>query len=103
MMDKSKTPRHDLRRYFNFVPRGFGFVHHSIAILYHQVPNLSITIRNFFVAVCSRSAPRRFVRRHAARGDEDEPHVLSRPLSIAEDPRSFNRLNFSMYQRGIDF
>jgi hypothetical protein len=21
------------------VPRGFGFVHHSIAILYHQVPN----------------------------------------------------------------
>jgi hypothetical protein len=35
----------------NFVPRGFGFVHHSIAILYHQVPNLSITIRNFFIAV----------------------------------------------------
>jgi hypothetical protein len=31
----------------NFVPRGFGFVHHSIAILYHEVPNLSITIRNF--------------------------------------------------------
>jgi hypothetical protein len=21
----------------NFVPRGFGFVHHSIAILYHEV------------------------------------------------------------------
>jgi hypothetical protein len=36
----------------NFVPRGFGFVHHSIAILYHQVPNLSITIRNFLIAVC---------------------------------------------------
>jgi hypothetical protein len=35
----------------NFVPRGFGFVHHSIAILYHQVPNLKITIRNFFIAV----------------------------------------------------
>jgi hypothetical protein len=33
------------------VPRGFGFVHHSIAILYHEVPNLSITIRNFFIAV----------------------------------------------------
>jgi hypothetical protein len=32
---------------YNFVPRGFGFVHHSIAILYHQVPNLSITIRLF--------------------------------------------------------
>jgi hypothetical protein len=33
------------------VPRGFGFVHHSIAILYHQVPNPNITIRNFFIAV----------------------------------------------------
>ena len=35
----------------NFVPRGFGFVHHSIAILYHEVPNPNLTIRNFFVAV----------------------------------------------------
>jgi hypothetical protein len=35
----------------NFVPRGFGLVHHSIAILYHQVPTLGITIRNFFIAV----------------------------------------------------
>jgi hypothetical protein len=35
----------------NFVPRGFGFVHHSIAILDHQVPNPNITIRNFFIAV----------------------------------------------------
>jgi hypothetical protein len=35
----------------NFVQRGFGFVHHSIAILYHQVPNPNITIRNFFIAV----------------------------------------------------
>jgi hypothetical protein len=23
----------------NFVKRGFGFVHHSIAILHHEVPN----------------------------------------------------------------
>ena len=36
----------------NFAPRGFGFVHHSIAILYHQVPNPNITIRDFFIAVC---------------------------------------------------
>jgi hypothetical protein len=35
----------------NFVPRGFGLVHHSIAILYHEVPNPNITIRNFFIAV----------------------------------------------------
>jgi len=35
----------------NFAPRGFGRVHHSIAILCHQVPNLSITIRTFYIAV----------------------------------------------------
>jgi hypothetical protein len=35
----------------DFAPRGFGLVHHSIAILYHQVPNPNITIRNFFIAV----------------------------------------------------
>jgi hypothetical protein len=43
----------------NYVPRGYGFVHHSIAILYHEVPNLSITIRNFFNAVprgCAKGA-----------------------------------------------
>jgi hypothetical protein len=34
-----------------FVPRGFGFVHHSIAILYHEVPNPNLTIRNFLIAV----------------------------------------------------
>jgi hypothetical protein len=34
-----------------FVPRGFGFVHHSIAILYHEVPNPNITIHDFFIAV----------------------------------------------------
>jgi hypothetical protein len=31
-----------------FVPRGFGCVHHSIALLYHQVPNPCLTIRNLF-------------------------------------------------------
>jgi hypothetical protein len=36
----------------NFAPRGFGFVHHSIAIRYDEVPNLTITIRNSFIAVC---------------------------------------------------
>jgi hypothetical protein len=35
----------------NFVLRGFGFIHHSIAILYHQVPNPNITIRHFCIAV----------------------------------------------------
>jgi hypothetical protein len=41
----------------NFVPRGFGFVHHSIAILYHEVPNPYLTIRDFFIAV-PRPGPR---------------------------------------------
>jgi hypothetical protein len=50
MMDKSKTPSKPfgIVPLSNFVPRGFGFVHHSIAILYHEVPNPNITIRNFF-------------------------------------------------------
>jgi hypothetical protein len=38
----------------NFALRGFGFVHQSMAILYHEVPNPNITIRNFFIAVCAR-------------------------------------------------
>ena len=37
-----------------FVSRGFGFVHHSIAILYHQVPNPNLTIRDFCIAVYRR-------------------------------------------------
>jgi hypothetical protein len=51
---------------------GFGFVHHSIAILYHQVPNPSITIRNFSIAVCgvgtlvSSAMPRSLVTAPAA-------------------------------------
>jgi hypothetical protein len=35
----------------NFAPRGFGFVHHSIALLYHEVPNPNLTIRDFLIAV----------------------------------------------------
>ena len=31
--------------------RGFGFVHRSRTIFCRAVPNLSITIRNFFIAV----------------------------------------------------
>jgi hypothetical protein len=50
MMDESKTPRHDRAAIF-LCAEGFGFVHHSIAILYHEVPNPYITIRNFFIAV----------------------------------------------------
>jgi hypothetical protein len=50
MKDKSKTRRHDCSL-SDFAPRGFGFVYHSIAILYHEVPNPNITIRNFCIAV----------------------------------------------------
>jgi hypothetical protein len=52
-MDKSKTPPSHLGscRDLTFVPRSFGFVHHSIAILYHEVPNPNMTIRDFLIAV----------------------------------------------------
>jgi hypothetical protein len=46
----------------NFVPRGFGFVHHSIAILDHEVRNPNLTIRNFYIAVARATTPRRLVR-----------------------------------------
>jgi hypothetical protein len=39
--------------------RGFGCVHHSRTVFCRAVPNLNITIRNFFIAVrltCSRTA-----------------------------------------------
>jgi hypothetical protein len=29
------------------VPRDFGFVHHSIAILYHEVPNIKVLVSRF--------------------------------------------------------
>ena len=35
--------------------RGFGFVHHSRSIFCRAVPNPSLTIRNFFVAVPGRA------------------------------------------------
>jgi hypothetical protein len=53
-----------------FVPRGFKFVHHSLAILYHEVPNPYLTIRNFYIAVQPALAP--------ARGPAHGPHVRRR-------------------------
>ena len=35
----------------NSTPRENGFVHHSIAIVYHEEPNPKITVRSFFIAV----------------------------------------------------
>jgi hypothetical protein len=42
MMDESKTPPTHLGscRYLDLYRGVLDFVHHSIAILYHQVPNL---------------------------------------------------------------
>jgi hypothetical protein len=39
----------------NCVPRGFGFVHHSIAILCYQVPNPNLTI---LLRRCTQAAGR---------------------------------------------
>jgi hypothetical protein len=58
----------------NFAPRGFGFVHHSIAILYHEVPNPNITIRNFLIAV---------------RDCESSRHVVpDAPAAVLRSPRA---------------
>jgi hypothetical protein len=65
MMDESKTPstHWDRAAIYNFAPRGFGFVHHSIAILYHEVPNPYLTIRNFLIAVRRPGSPQAAPRR----------------------------------------
>ena len=71
MMDESKTPPTHLGscRYLDLYRERFGFVHHSIAIFYHEVPNPNITIRNIFIAVrygWESSARGRHARLHLA-------------------------------------
>jgi hypothetical protein len=61
-MDKYKTPPTHLGscRYLDlsrFVPRGFGFVHHSRTLFCRAVPNLNLTTRTFFAAVEEPPAP----------------------------------------------
>jgi hypothetical protein len=58
MMNKSKTPPTHLGscRYLDLYRGFFGFVHHSIAILFLQVPNPNLTIRNFLHR-CTPAAP----------------------------------------------
>ena len=62
----------------NFVARGFGFVHHSRAIFYHEVPNPNLTIRNFLIAVC---APERSPRTSGVSGVSSTPSSPSRLVS----------------------
>jgi hypothetical protein len=63
-----------------FVPRGFGFVHHSIAILYHQVPNPNLTIRNFLYRCRAVSSLPRgtHLGRRGTRRREGAQHFYSR-------------------------
>jgi hypothetical protein len=84
-MDKSKTLWHDCRscRYKNFVLRGFGFVHHSIAILYRAVPNPNLTIRNFFIAVYQQQRRWRAAERRHPTGRE---RMGSPTLQTFQDP-----------------
>jgi hypothetical protein len=53
------------------VKTGFGFVHHSMAILYHEVPDPFLTIRHFFIAV--RPPPSR---------PQAEPGCVRRPVDL---------------------
>ena len=71
----------------NYVPRGFGFVHHSITILYHEVPNPNLTIRNFFIAERRREEVRvrgaQLAALHQGAGYSDET-VKLRIVILAE-------------------
>jgi hypothetical protein len=67
-----------------FVPRGFGFVHHSIAILYYEVPNPNLTIRNFFIAVRRTCTPR--LGLHSCRGES--ARVAKRPRERISHPKT---------------
>jgi hypothetical protein len=55
-MNESKTPLNPfgIVPLSKFVPRGFGFVHHSIALLCHEVQTLISRFANFFIAVRGR-------------------------------------------------
>ena len=68
-----------------FVPRGFGFVYHSIAILYHEVPNLSVTIRNFFIAV-GEVVSTNWTRRFQAPRGTHRLAALTLPAEDGETP-----------------
>jgi hypothetical protein len=77
----------------NFAPRGFGFVHHSIAILYDEVPNPNLPIRNFFIAV-PRRLPAMRRRSFAAAADAAaapaEDFELDKKLSTPEASVYYN-------------
>jgi hypothetical protein len=77
----------------NFVPRGFGFVHHSIAIFYRAVPNPNLTIRNFFdrrtLSHLSALPPRSAL---SARPREDGRLAIQSPTCSARSPRSVHKV-----------
>jgi hypothetical protein len=91
MMDKSKTPRHDLRscRYITLCRLLLAFVHHSIAILSLEVPNPNLTIRNFFIAVHASSSraveapPVWMSQTHLARAQRPSAPMLETGLTSA--------------------
>jgi hypothetical protein len=59
---------------YNFVPRGFGFVHHSLAII--QVPNPNLTIRNFFSPLQASGAETAHTDTHPLEPADHEPVEL---------------------------
>jgi hypothetical protein len=69
---------------YNFVPRGFGFVHHSIAILYHAVPNPNLTIRHFCIAVGGHHAE---LRAAVAAAQHEVTHAWGAVDGLLQDVR----------------
>jgi hypothetical protein len=72
----------------NFVPSGFGFVHHSIALLYHEVPNPNLTIRNFFYRSMAPVRIRGFalVRYCVYTGTQAAPPRMATPKTKVVEP-----------------
>jgi hypothetical protein len=68
----------------NFCAEGFWIRHHLIAILYHDVPNPSLTIRNFFHRCTARAGDGDAGPEAPARGDADgRVHAPTQPVPCA--------------------
>jgi hypothetical protein len=70
----------------NFAPRGFGFVHHSMAnpsFLYHEVPKPHLTIRGFSIAAPPSPRPRRRNERNGGTHDDRCPLLRDCTTSVS--------------------
>jgi hypothetical protein len=96
MMDESKTPPTHLGSCrYQIMPRGFGFAHHSIALFDHEVPNPSLTIRNFCIAVSPVSLASACTHGGAALASPQPPRAVERTSTWEEgDSNAYSSRRF---------